>query len=131
LLAVKGRSAATALLNRAVSAPPMPAPQDQGQREPVMDARPTLDMTVTDAATPQQTIAAAELPERQPLMQPKLERSPLMQPKKVVRMPMPAVVPIGPPSGLRRRAKRFRAPGCAAPFPHEAGGVQMNWSAQG
>ena len=25
-----------------------------------MDARPTLDMTVTDAATPQQTIAAAE-----------------------------------------------------------------------
>jgi hypothetical protein len=132
LLAVKGRSAATALLNRAVSAPSMPAPQDQGQREPVMDARPTLDMTVTDAATPQQTIAAAELPERPPLLQPKLERSPLMQPKKVVRMPMPAVVPQWAGERVAETSKKKISVRLDAPrhFRMKLVAFKMNWSAQ-
>src|SRR5262245_54774225 len=135
LLAVKGRSAATALLNRAVSAPIARA-EDQGQREPVMDARPTLDMAVTDAATPHQT--AAEMHEKPslPLMQekptlPLLQTHPQPQPKKVVRMPMPAV-----PHWVNERAaetsKKKISVRLDAPrhFRMKLVAFKMNWSAQ-
>jgi hypothetical protein len=134
LLAVKGRSAATALLNRAVSAPISRA-EDLGQREPVMDARPTLDMTITDAATPHQTIAAAEMYEKPslPLMQ---EKPTLMlqppQPRKVVRMPMPAVAPHWvsermPESSKKKVSVRLDAP---RHFRMKLVAFKMNWSAQ-
>ena len=126
LLAVKGRSAATALLNRAVSTPMALSTEDIGQREPVMDARPTLDMAVTDAATPHQTIAAAEMMlERQPL--------PLLQSKKVVRMPMPAGTPhhwVGervPESSKKKVSVRLDAP---RHFRMKLVAFKMNWSAQ-
>jgi hypothetical protein len=138
LLAVKGRSAATALLNRAVSAPSMPPPPDVGQREPVMDARPTLDMAVTDAATPHQTIAAAHQPYQPQVHQPVAvapemqERPPLMQPKKVVRMPMPAVVPAwaaerAAETGKKKISVRLDAP---RHFRMKLVAFKMNWSAQ-
>lgn len=124
LLAVKGRSAATALLNRAVSAPIAPQTEDLGQREPVMDARPTLDMHVTDAATPHQTIAAAEMQERQPL--------PLLQPKKVVRMPMPSAIPHWASERMAESAKKKVSVRLDAPrhFRMKLVAFKMNWSAQ-
>lgn len=132
LLAVKGRSAATALLNRAVSAPISRA-EDLGQREPVMDARPTLDMTVTDAATPHQTIAAAEMHEKPslPLLQEKPSLT-LQQPRKVVRMPMPAVAPHWvsermPESSRKKISVRLDAP---RHFRMKLVAFKMNWSAQ-
>src|SRR5262245_49799144 len=138
LLAVKGRSAATALLNRAVSAPSMPPPEDIGQREPVPDARPTLDMAVTDAATPHQTIAAAQQPHHtyhayQPAEAAEVpERAPLLQPKKVVRMPMPAVVPSwhaerAAETGKKKISVRLDAP---RHFRMKLVAFKMNWSAQ-
>ena len=147
LLAVKGRSAATALLNRAVSAPSMLPPEDEGQREPVMDARPTLDMAVTDAATPHQTIAAAlqsyatqELPERPPHMErspqierpAQMERMPLMQPKKVLRMPMPAGVPSWAAERVAETGKKKISVRLDAPrhFRMKLVAFKMNWSAQ-
>jgi hypothetical protein len=131
LLAVKGRSAATALLNRAVSAPISRA-EDQGQREPVMDARPTLDMAVTDAATPHQT--AAEMHEKPslPLMQEK-PSLPLLQPqpKKVVRMPMPAV-PHWVSERTAESSKKKISVRLDAPrhFRMKLVAFKMNWSAQ-
>src|SRR5262245_16934180 len=121
LLAVKGRSAATALLNRAVSAP-LPPSEDIGQREPVLDARPTLDMAVTDAATPHQTIAAAEM----------LERVPLLQPKKIVRMPMPATAPHWPGERMPETGKKKVSVRLDAPrhFRMKLVAFKMNWSAQ-
>jgi hypothetical protein len=133
LLAVKGRSAATALLNRAVSAPIPQRTEDQGQREPVMDARPTLDMTVTDAATPHQTIAAAEMHEKPslPLLQAK-PSLPLQQPKKVVRMPMPAVVPHWVSERTAESSKKKISVRLDAPrhFRMKLVAFKMNWSAQ-
>lgn len=134
LLAVKGRSAATALLNRAVSAPISRA-EDLGQREPVMDARPTLDMTVTDAATPHQTIAAAEMHEKPslPLLQEKATLTLQQpQPRKVVRMPMPAVAHHWvsermPESSKKKVSVRLDAP---RHFRMKLVAFKMNWSAQ-
>lgn len=122
LLAVKGRSAATALLNRAVSAPIPQQTEDIGQREPVMDARPTLDMAVTDAATPHQTIAAAEMQERQPLL----------QSKKVVRMPMPSAIPHWASERMAESAKKKVSVRLDAPrhFRMKLVAFKMNWSAQ-
>lgn len=122
LLAVKGRSAATALLNRAVSTSMAPLTEDMGQREPVMDARPTLDMAVTDAATPHQTIAAAEV----------LERPPLLTPKKVVRMPMPVTVPHWASERIAESSKKKVSVRLDAPrhFRMKLVAFKMNWSAQ-
>ena len=141
LLAVKGRSAATALLNRAVSAP-ISRTEDLGQREPVMDARPTLDMNVTDAATPHQTIAAAEMHEKTslslmhekaslPLMHEK-PPLPLSQPKKVVRMPMAAVAPHWVSERMPETTKKKVSVRLDAPrhFRMKLVAFKMNWSAQ-
>jgi hypothetical protein len=117
LLAVKGRSAASTLLNRAVSTAIARAEIDGSQREPIVDARPTLDMVVTDAATPHQTVAESE-----PI--------PFLQSKKVVRMPAAVAEWTSDKAADISRKKvsvRLDAP---RHFRLKLVAFKMNWSAQ-
>ncbi len=65
-------------------------------------------------------------------MQPKLERPTLMQPKKVVRMPMPAVLPHWAAERVAETTKKKISVRLDAPrhFRMKLVAFKMNWSAQ-